>query len=304
MKRKSLVKKALLPAIVAVVCSVLALTSVSYAWFTMGNSASIDAIDVNVKAADGIQISADAVNWKSVLPITELKGVATNQFPASEILPMSSVGQYADGKQLMFKGTVGSDGKTLVTEAQAEGAAEKNFIAFDIYVKLDNEKEFYLSKGSSVVGVTNSKGIEQAVRVSFAYLGTADNAEDAVALAPSSINPFIWEPNHNAHSHVEAGIANGSAAEYYYGVKKANSEGFDMTATNDAENLAKVEAEQIDYDSDGKTTADAKLFDLEAGYSKIRVYIWVEGQDADCINDASGFGFAVNLSFNVPEETE
>lgn len=304
MKRKSLVKKALLPAIVAVVCSVLALTSVSYAWFTMGNSASVGTIDVNVKAADGIQISADAQNWKSVLPITELKGVATNQFPTNEILPMSSVGQYTDGKQLMYKGTVGSDGKTLVTEAQAEGASEKNFIAFDIYVKLDNEKEFYLSQGSSVVGVTNSQGIEESVRVSFAYLGTADTAAGAVALAPSSVNPFIWEPNHKNHSHVESGVDNGTAVESYYGVKKANSTGFDMTSTTDAENLAEVEPVQIDYGTDGKTTTDVKLFDLEAGYSKIRVYIWVEGQDADCINDASGFGFAVNLSFNVPEETE
>ena len=87
MKKKSLVKKALLPAIVAVMCSLLALTSVSYAWFTMGNEASVGAIDVNVQAAEGLQISATGAeqSWKSILPVSELEALtSTNQFVGEE----------------------------------------------------------------------------------------------------------------------------------------------------------------------------------------------------------------------------
>ena len=61
MKKVKLVKKALLPAVIAVFCSLVALTSVSYAWFTLGNDASIEGMDVNVQAAEGIQISADPI---------------------------------------------------------------------------------------------------------------------------------------------------------------------------------------------------------------------------------------------------
>ena len=71
MKKRSLVKKALLPAIVAVLCSVIALTSVSYAWFTLGSTASVSDIDVNVTAAEGLQISADGTNWKSIMKLSD-----------------------------------------------------------------------------------------------------------------------------------------------------------------------------------------------------------------------------------------
>ena len=40
-------------------------------------------------------------------------------------------------------------------------------------------------------------------------------------------------------------------------------------------------------------------FELEAGVTKIRVYIWVEGQDADCINEIAGGLFDVNLMFSL-----
>ena len=41
MKKINLTKKAILPAIIAVICSVVALTSVSYAWFSLSDEASV-----------------------------------------------------------------------------------------------------------------------------------------------------------------------------------------------------------------------------------------------------------------------
>ena len=37
------------------------------------------------------------------------------------------------------------------------------------------------------------------------------------------------------------------------------------------------------------------LFNLAAGINKIRIYGWVEGQDYDCENNASG----TNIKFNI-----
>ena len=294
MKKRNLVKKALLPAVIAVVCSIVALTSVSYAWFTMGNTASVESIEVNVQAADGVQISADAVSWKSILPVAELKAQTSNQFPAADgkILPVSSVGNVVNGKQEMFIGEVQEDGKTLVTTKESEVQTGGNFIAFDFYVSLTTTKEFYLDAGSTVVALTGAeKNTQYAVRVSFINLGTADLAADAPALgnAYNGAADYVWEPNSTSHI---PGVASGKLD--YYGVKVENANGFNKDATDDADNLAKVTT----IDPAG---AAQKLFDLGAGYTKIRVYIWLEGQDADCLNDISGGGFQVNLNFKTED---
>ena len=39
---------------------------------------------------------------------------------------------------------------------------------------------------------------------------------------------------------------------------------------------------------------------LEAGVTKIRVYMWIEGQDVDCENNASG----TDISYNVQLSTQ
>lgn len=195
MKKKSLVKKTLLPAIIAVVCSLLALTTVSYAWFTMGNTARVESIDVNVVSADGMQMSANAVSWKSIIDVSELEAgytdeegltISKNQLPDEnfESMPMSSVGNVVCGLQEMFMGTIQEDG-SLVSTKEEEGG-EGNFIAFDLFVNLASDKVLMLDKGSSVVAITEEgeevKHVDYAVRVSFINLGTVATAEEAKKL--------------------------------------------------------------------------------------------------------------------------
>ena len=43
------------------------------------------------------------------------------------------------------------------------------------------------------------------------------------------------------------------------------------------------------------------IVELKAGINKMRVYIWLEGQDVDCINNISFGDFTANLAFAVPE---
>ena len=44
------------------------------------------------------------------------------------------------------------------------------------------------------------------------------------------------------------------------------------------------------------------LFTLKAGITKIRIYMWVEGQDVDCENNASGgeINFDLKISTVAP----
>ena len=45
--------------------------------------------------------------------------------------------------------------------------------------------------------------------------------------------------------------------------------------------------------------AEQKIFTLTAGITKVRVYMWIEGQDVDCENTASGTDISYNLQFTI-----
>ena len=45
---------------------------------------------------------------------------------------------------------------------------------------------------------------------------------------------------------------------------------------------------------------DTALVNLTAGITKVRIYMWVEGQDFDCDNTASGSNLLFDLQFSIP----
>lgn len=290
MKKVKLVKKALLPAVIAVCCSLLALTSVSYAWFTLGNSASVESIDVNVTTAEGLQISATGADgsWHSILDVEALKELTTvNQFPAiaddenKGISPVSSAGNVVDGKLELFFGEKKSDILTVTQESEIDNE-DGNFIAFDLYVKLDTAETLQLS-GNSTVTSEGAYKTESAVRVAFVLLenaGVAANTEEAL----------IWEPNSKT---TYAGGSHTSGKVAYQGVS-----GVDAEAAQGTSNAVLSDVTTFDIEN----AAATDLFALNAGITKIRVYIWLEGQDVDCVNDVSGNMFSVNLGLEYYRE--
>lgn len=46
---------------------------------------------------------------------------------------------------------------------------------------------------------------------------------------------------------------------------------------------------------------DYKVMDLAAGITKVRVYMWIEGQDIDCENNASGTDITYNIELSIRE---
>ena len=53
--------------IIVLLLSALLLLMSTYAWFTANRKVRVDTIDVNVTTSGGLQISADAITWKSVI---------------------------------------------------------------------------------------------------------------------------------------------------------------------------------------------------------------------------------------------
>lgn len=299
---KNLRKKALLPAIAMVLASVLALSGVTYAWFTTGNVASVGTLDVNVQTADGIQISLDAQTWKSQITAEDIiaaigKSNVNIQFPEDEIAPVSTAGNVVNGKMEMFKGTLNNGKLTSTAEIETNGRGG-NYIAFDLYFKTAGlDKELTLKVGStqsyvkcvdlSANRADSEVGTEKAVRVAFLPMGTAQTAAAARGLTMNGTASLIWEPNSTTRA---PSVEDEEGQLPYKGLNAA----FSATA------LESITAAETVTTFDG----EKDIVTLKAGINKVRVYIWLEGQDVDCVNEISFADFTTNLYFSVPETVE
>ena len=93
-EKKGHKKRAILLLLLLLITGFL-LTTSTYAWFTSNTTVSVNNIQVNVATQNGIQLSVDGINWKSILSTTDLQGAyntygaATNQLP-STLEPVST----------------------------------------------------------------------------------------------------------------------------------------------------------------------------------------------------------------------
>ena len=54
------------------VFTIVILSTSTYAWFTSNYTVSVQPLDVQVSSGSGIQISTDAVNWKSMITLADI----------------------------------------------------------------------------------------------------------------------------------------------------------------------------------------------------------------------------------------
>ena len=177
-KRKADLKSSLL---ILLLIAILLIAS-TYAWFTANKTVTVSELEVNVQAKNGLQISADGTNWKSVLDIADLLPTAladtystnTNQIPDS-MEPISTIGQVTTGKLDLFYGNVaakdGGYALTATKETDTQGT-EGRYVAFDIFLRVDQESQIALTPESKVVfkaKLLNNSEIEV-----FAYDNIAD----------------------------------------------------------------------------------------------------------------------------------
>ena len=316
--------KKILTAFLMLIVTAISLTTASYAWFTENTTVTVDSIDVNVSAANGIQVSVDAVNWKENISTNDITANAyagnTNQLP-NQIVPVSTIGDVdaTTGFMKMYKGSIEADATTahgyrLVAEQSIEKAGTTgDFIAFDLFLLTTQATTVYLTTSSDVVATAADTGLKNAARVAFLYEGSAATgaSADAIALkgaashsAGGATNMF-WEPNSNIHTAAGVAQANNygetiydatTVVPNYYGIKAA------IAANPAVDYQSKVTTyfDQVtpDIQTPNGNTANGEyktLFNLAAGINKVRIYGWVEGQDYDCENNASGS----NITFNI-----
>ena len=315
-KRKSNLKSSLL---LLLLLAILLISS-SYAWFTANQTVTVSSLQVNVQASNGLQISADGTTWKAVLANSDLTAGYTghtNQI-SNALAPVSTGGNITNGKMDMFYGQVAANeaGTYMLTATKETDAAGTTgrYIAFDIFLKVDQQTTIYMTPNSKVAYVGDSdKGLQNAARVAFINEGTkpASAAVDEIqALSVASGTALIWEPNYDTHTSTAV-----AAARDTYGVITSTTGGTQLPYNGikadipDSANIPMIQTTTPSstyfssvspaYKTTNGFSTQQTFLTLNAGVTKLRVYMWIEGQDVDCENGASGTDITFDLQFTA-----
>lgn len=335
MNKKRQKKTSLKSSILLLLLLAILLITSSYAWFTANKTVTVSTLTVNVQAANGLQISSDGKNWKAVLSNLDLTNPTDyashiNQIP-SELSPVSTSGAVTDGNMDMFYGTVETNDKgeyILVSEKQTDTAGTTgHYIVFDMFLKVNAPTDIDLTTASGVksstVQATEDNGLYNAARIAFVNEGTVADSSALATIQGQSMKTgtaMIWEPNYDTHTgsakanaisdygktdadFTETGTGTGifTAEQFeYYGVNsefaKTDNVAIKQPTAPSSTYFSPVTP---DYSTINGFTDNQEFLQLQAGITKLRVYMWVEGQDVDCENGASGTWIDFDLQLTV-----
>ena len=304
------------------------LSTTTYAWFTTNRIVTVGNIDVKVQTEGSLEISADGSDWKTLVDYNNIISVhdtsyrtSTNQLPGF-IKPVSTVGELDNnGFMQMYLGVISSDveGNYTITSTRETDKEENgeettgNYLAFDIFLRTTATKDLYLTNESRLFYNGNSTGTENATRVAFIVEGNVPTGSDLGTIQSLFIvntnNVYIWEPNYDTHTN--NGVENARTV-YNITTTETNAEALSYdgikTTFNDQVQLSNAKASVYPNYFDTvnpqiKTTKDnttyQPLFTLTEGVTKVRVYMWLEGQDVDCENNASIGNLTLALQFST-----
>ena len=301
------------------------LLSSTYAWFSANKEVALEGINAKVVAAEGLQISLDGESWSSKITVNKaaLQGATENNYAWPDALvPVSTIGESAGGNMNMFYGDVSADGTQLNNAGQENDTSTTKYIVFDLYFKNSSSQlagdKLQLNTGTLVKIAEDGKtgtGLENCVRSAVVlYENTAlmtDDGETIRAIAAGTPLVSIWEPNYNKHiaevvKNDPTRIPQANTNFTTLGVKQVGEgtvTGINGTSPNEFID------EQITIKTDGTVGAATDMTDIEStnlmlkqnSVMKARVYIWLEGQDPDCIDTAStGKSIDLVLGFTKP----
>lgn len=236
-----------------------------------------------------------------------------------------------DGKYKLTATEETYEGDQNTTDKDGKGNnvddGTRRYVAFDVFLKVDAPTQLQLGLDSNVIKKgADDRGIKQASRVAFCILGNktvGTSVTDLIGITGGTTS-YIWEPNANWHTSAanehaktnygvttdlkldgtEAAIAYSGikapiSAENAEILKNTNASYFGAVTPNYITYSNAAADQMIDLASQQPLTEGIDIFSLSAGITKVRIYMWIEGQDYDCENTASGTDISYNLQIQV-----
>lgn len=292
-KTKSLTQKAkkIRSVVMMTLLCVLLMSAATYAWFTLSNTAKATNLTMTVGDTTGLQIAPDngtgAGTFGSSITFNDIKGT---------ILPATT----SNGINFL-KPIYDDDGSVSSTEAATEYLDVKNddtnkegyYIQYTFYLKsLGADSDVWLKAGS---GISDGTWTADGSQYNGTYMLAKEVDNDKKVPASAAIRmsltvdgastvSSIFEPNNNIEN--PAGLEKGMD----YAENK-------LTLT--------VASPTIIQDKSGKmTTNGVAVHLLKDKATKIVLNIWIEGTDAQCVNQISAKNLIGQLVFTKEETAQ
>lgn len=301
-------KRRILLALIMLIISGISLTTATYAWFTANSTVKVEDMNVKATASGGIQISADAKSWSDQVSIAQLKAIATNIVPdttttaATSLMPLTTVGtNNGTGAFDFYLGTLDNAG-SQVKLTKVDESESTNLLAFDLYFYLATTQTVYFNSNTSVG--TDNHNLQYAMRIGFLYQGYDPTAtpDTALDLAEGDSNDqIIWEPYSNKHTSYVIAQDKAEDGTTYTTLGGKQSTGENYVDTDASAYFESVETVKT-TDQQSYPDSEKVSWEFKAGINKMRVYVWIEGQDVDCEDTASlGDGLKISLGFTIKD---
>ena len=275
----------------------------TFAWFYTGPTANVGTISVAVGNARYIQVSGDlGNNWSEELDVEvgvnnkfkEISGDGNSFFaPVYDVLETEN----GYSAQLISFDEVNED------ELYYEQILD---------FRADSIQNVYLAPESSVTAIGSNGYIDGAIRIAFFEIDGDGNETLKFIWAPNSMVEYSYESN--------SFNRNGSVEPYYYYQKTLNPvDTADLTESNDDINVISTDGTDefgCGYDEDNRfmwtnganmpenapsvLTVDASDED-ELFRKRIKVKVWLEGHDRECVSLLNGQRFTMTLKFTAQE---
>lgn len=311
------IRKAMICTIAMMLVAVVTLTGVTYAWFSESNAAVVDGVTIDVVTKAGGVLMAKVANpgeygWSYHVGL-DWKG--TDFYPAS-----TTPSNLDSNNNLVFYNGELDDAnlnivttKVLGTTTNAtEGA---HYFKHDLYFYNPEENPINVK-----LDVTpGDSAIWQSVRIGLVnhgtYTVTTENGEETVKVTADTngVNAMIYEFKPNDHHRTGSTdyiktygvIAEGTDILMYGQIKDEDGKVTQTGEITQLENETITESDYVEwvnsyYAGNGDRT-NPKFVIPEESYFKVTVYIWLEGQDVDCLTEVSGSKFEPTLNFTRVE---
>ena len=306
----------------------------TYAWFSTSLNVRVKTFNMIVTRNSGLSISFDAINYDRAIEISEdvliNKLVETypnnfSQWAATGLVPVSSPGiknhnnyffDIYGSSGVRYKNKEKTDGfVTTILSKENRRRAFNNYIAFDLFLKNETgspiDDNLYFENDTSFTMTSESSeemdGLINSARIGIVKVGSAplDTPVETIQNLQCNNNcsSIIFEPNSTNHSELSIerakkfGINLKDGREFpTYAYKKAGGP-FEI-----ADTISGSVKLNYDYFELQETITEEDfvrpLFSIPNGITKIRVYVWLEGQDIDSLEtDSKGAEVAISISF-------
>ena len=311
--RKNLTKKLFL-SVLTLAFAVISLGASTYAWFTLSKDATVDTFQGKVTAGtSGLEIQI--TNFDVTTPVESAWSVTS--------IPASVINGFLDPEFKFAAVQFDQSNYTFKTQAQALEAAtgnatfNKDYIAFNVHFRLsdaaatDADVNLYLKElGFTTTNVSatpwnaaksytdgNGSTIAQGPLAAPYYVQDAAR----VAFDTSSTYDHVYEATSGSdhYTSAKAGHTNLGAVDYYNKVNEQEAQIEQDGAMVDNPKYIKVPAGY--YKPEQKPAENVQLGVLPNDGSSIyvTVYVWVEGWDAECINNIFSQILSIDMSFTI-----